>query len=79
MGRAHPPNQNSIRIEGFGNWGGSIEGSYVHWFGVGDADMVEVLKRSFFGGGIEKGMPQGVLMHNIDIKDFKYIGPYCAT
>lgn len=78
-GRVHPPNSDAIRIEGFGSWGGSIEGSYVDWFGIGDADTVEALKRSFFGDGIERRMPEGVHMHNFDIKDYKYMGPHCAT
>ena len=77
QGLPNPPTKDSVRLEAFGSWGGSIEDSEIHWFGIGTEDEVASLQGLFFGGGIEAKMPEGVVIDNWYNKAFKHLRPYC--
>lgn len=77
QGLPNPPTDDSVRIEGFGQWGTATEDGSVHWLGVGNKADIEQLQNSFFGGGIEHLMPEGVSIDQFDNENNQQFTAYC--
>lgn len=69
------PDSGSIRLSGFGSWGGKTNHHGVTWFGVGTESEVDALERAFFSSTIQNRMPQGITIN--PFAEFERFRQYC--
>lgn len=69
------PDSSSMRMSGFGSWGGKTNDHGVVWFGVGTEAEVAALEREFFSSTIHNRMPPGIAIDRF--VEFERHRQYC--